>query len=208
MVYVSTSPRDGRATLRLTLDYVPPTSRLPPVLHYLRYLSTVSTALSHYRIAILPVNLTTSPLSFTIHRQAQPHFWRWVLRTGSTARSTAAPSSNYHDPTNSFMIYIEPIAHHHPTVKPPFRRIHSTAVIHTTVVPHHSTAVLPVSSVFVSASRLVPAAKLQGCYASQRKKILSGFAVRFFSLGKPLHLCCCSRALSLTSAAAGLWGGS
>ena len=45
LVYVSTSSRNGRASLRQILDYVPPTSRLPPVLHYLRYLSTVSTAL-------------------------------------------------------------------------------------------------------------------------------------------------------------------
>lgn len=58
----------------------------------------------------------------------------------------------------------------------------------------------PGKAVLVSAMGLVPSAQLQGCFASEPKKILSGYAVRFFWFGKPLHQCSRSPILSLASA--------
>lgn len=83
---------------------------------------------------------------------------------------------------------------------PSFCQLHSTVVLHSTVFPHHCTAVLRVSSVFVSLQGLVPSAQLQGRIASEQKKSWAAKAVRFFLFGKPLHQCSRSPLHSLTSA--------
>jgi len=71
----------------------------------------------------------------------------------------------------------------------------------STILSQAPTAVeAPGKAVLVSAMGLVPSAQLQGCFAAEPKKILSGYAVRFFWFGKPLHQCSRSPILSLASA--------